>query len=98
MDNFDFCKHYHDDCVKMQFVKLKSALNYTLKVYSITHGIPLLLFKYKEFQNKPFETIKKYIISVLKSMGFLSTYIMSIRFFMCYVFSKFLGEITCKYI
>ena len=82
------CHMFHNNCQTIAINKLIAAIKYTLKIYSITHGLPLLLFKRKDLKNQPVKTLRKYIISVFKSMGFLITYIMSIRLFHCLVFSR----------
>lgn len=90
------CRQYHDSCELSVINKLIQALKYTFKIYSFAHGIPMIIFKNKEILSKPIESITKLIDSILRSMCFLSTYIISIRIFHCYVYSKLLGRFDCK--
>ncbi len=92
------CLPYHDNCNKVIFDKLISALKFTSKVYLVTHGAPIILFKFKELMKRPVQVIKKYIDSVLRSMGFLTGYIMTCRIFHCFVYSKLLKRMDCKFI
>ena len=90
------CTPFHDNCPKLILEKLIRALKYTSKVYLLTHGAPILLFKFKELKNKPIQVIKNYLSIVIKSMGFLCGYILTCRIFHCYVYGKLLGRINCK--
>jgi hypothetical protein len=58
-------------------------LKYTFKVYSIAHGVPLMLYKRKEIFLNPKQSLKSLMISILKSMGFFSGFIMAMRAISC---------------
>ena len=90
------CNLYHDSCKQAAINKLLDAIRYTLKIYSLTHGLPLILFRRKDLKYNPLLTIRKYLISILKSMSFLCVYIMAIRMFHCLVYSK-LNIINSKF-
>lgn len=96
LPNIINCKDFHDDCFKLCTNKFVAAVKYTLKIYGIAHGIPLLIFKLKQLRARPVETLTKYCDNVLRSMGFLGTYIMSMRIFHCYIYSGLLGRFNCK--
>jgi hypothetical protein len=97
METIQNCKLYHDNCEKALLIKLIQALKYTFKVYALTHGVPILIFKLKELKKSPVESLKKYLIAVACSMFFLSGYIMSIRSFHCYIHSRPWGKYSCNY-
>lgn len=90
------CHEFHENCGLEFYRKLIQALQYTFKIYSFAHGIPMIIFKNKELISKPIDSLKKLIDSILRSMCFLSTYIVSIRFFHCFIYSKLLGRFDCK--
>jgi len=91
------CQDFHDDCFKTCSTKLIDAIKYTSKLYAIAHGAPLLIFKFKELKARPIQTLYRLADSIVRSMGFLCGYIMTIRIFHCYVFSKLLHRFNCKY-
>lgn len=90
------CLDYHDSCSKICFNKLIAVIKYTFKVYTIAHGVPLLIFKLNHLKTRPVEVILKFFDNVLRSMGFLGGYIMSMRLFHCFVYSRLLGRFSCK--
>jgi hypothetical protein len=70
---------------------------FTLKVYTIVHGAPIIAFskKRKQFMEKPIETLKRLIIKILGSMCFLGGFIMSMRTFFC--LARFRGKFDFLY-
>lgn len=96
VENHINCKDFHDSCFDACTSKLIEAFKYTLKIYSIAHGVPLLIFKLKQLKSRPYETLVKYFDNVVRSMGFLGSYIMSMRLFHCFVYSRMLGRFSCK--
>jgi hypothetical protein len=65
--------------------KLIAVLKYTSKIYSIVHGVPILIFskKRQELMKDPKSVILKFLTKVLQSMSFLGTFILSMRALTC---------------
>lgn len=94
VENVIDCKLFHESCFDLCSAKIFKTLKYTAKVYMFAHGIPLIIFKLKQLKVKPKETLYNLLISILKSMGFFSTYILSIRFFHCLYHYRLMGKVT----
>ena len=57
-------------------------------MYSVAHGVPLILFKLKHLKARPKEVIIKYLNNIIRSMCFLGSYIMAIRLSHCYLYQN----------
>ena len=72
--NYD-CSHCHQNsCWNFPLEKMDTCTPKFAKTYFVIHLIPLLLFKRKELRNKPWPTIKQFLIGFLKSMAFIEWY------------------------
>ena len=74
--DFDYdCSHVHkNSCWSFPLEKMDICTPKFAKTYFVIHLIPLLLFKRKELRNKPWPTIKQFLIGFLKSMAFVEWY------------------------
>lgn len=72
------CYHSNISCntrIKQKFLVVMVAL---LKINVPIHVIPAVLFKIKDFKERPIRTFKKLLINLVKSVVFLTTFVMSI--------------------
>lgn len=71
--------------MKIILEKLIAVLKYTSKIYSIVHGVPILLFskKRQELMKDPKSVILRFLKKVLQSMSFIGTFIVSGRILIC---------------
>ncbi len=77
------CYDYHSSCIQQNINKIGSTFKYVLKMYSIAHGIPTLIFRWNELKTQPLKTLYHLLVRMLKSMGFLGGFIISCRVVTC---------------
>ena len=92
------CTMFHDSCLQALLKKVIDVSKYTLKIYTIAHGLPALIFKNKELLKNPTSFFAKLIPSILKSCGFLSGFVLSMRIFHCYIHYRLVGKFTSIYL
>ena len=66
------CEHFHDhSCMVQQIIKAINIFKRAHQIYFLVHLVPFLLYKRKDFRQKPFKTIFKLLSGWLKSMAFI---------------------------
>ena len=77
------CYDFHENCLTQICNKSVSTFKYVLKVYTLAHGLPTLIFKWNNLKRYPLKTIYELVIKIIKSMGFLGGFIMGCRLVTC---------------
>lgn len=84
------CKDFHDSCTSLLLEKSVIMVKYTLKLYSLYHILPYILFK--KYKNKQFkEIIKELIIKIIRSAAYMSSFVLTLRATLCLI-SNSLGK------
>lgn len=86
------CSQMHEGsceihALKRFFVMVPKAL----KVYGPVHLVPLLLFKLKQLRSNPKEASLKFLLGLVRSMAFISTYMSLEKIAECYCTVLFQG-------
>jgi hypothetical protein len=86
------CSQFHEGSCEMHALKrLLLIFPKGLKVYGPVHLIPLLIFKFKQLRTAPKETLLKFLVGLLRSIGFVSCYMSLEKVAECYAAYFFQG-------
>ncbi|CDW75520.1 UNKNOWN [Stylonychia lemnae] len=80
------CKAYHHygKCEDRAVLKFKQIFMKVLKINLPIHVIPLLLFRRKQLLTEPVQTLKKFVINILRSVMFLTGFVIISQLIQCY--------------
>lgn len=93
------CRIYHDSCAVEALKKFLTIIKYTFRIYLVAHSAPNILYakKRQEFFKNPFEFLIKLLKQILRSMGFMSGFVMAMRIFPC-VYKHYVGNVDKLFI